>query len=382
MPGRAVPTRILMVAGEASGDLHGSGVVHALRALAPEVVVSGIGGDRMKAEGMELLHHIGDLAFMGFVEVVRNLRTIRRVERKLERALDEHKPDVVVLIDYPGFNLRFARAVKARGIPVLYYISPQVWAWHRGRVKTMHPFVDRMDVVFPFEVEIYREAGINVAFVGHPLVEHIRVRSTREDFFRRHGLSSDVPLLALLPGSRRQEIDRIFPVMLAAADALCRRGDLQCAVGVAPNLGRGPLENCIPKGAQAKLVENETYELMAYADAAIVTSGTATLETGWFGTPMAVVYRTSLLTYLIGRLLVRVPYIGLVNIVAGRKVVPEFVQGAMTAEALQNEVGRMLADRTYAQSIRQDLSVIRKNLGGPGASERVARDILDLARAA
>ena len=377
-----MPPRILMVAGEASGDLHGSGVVHALRALAPGVVVTGIGGDWMKAEGMELLHHIGDLAFMGFAEVVRNLRTIRLVERKLTRALEENKPDVVVLIDYPGFNLRFARVASSRGIPVLYYISPQVWAWHKGRVKSMRRFVDRMDVVFPFEVGIYREAGMNVAFVGHPLVERICVRSTREDFFRRHGLSSERPLLALLPGSRRQEIDRIFPVMLAASEALCRSGDLQCAIGVAPNLGRELLEPRIPEGVKAKLVENETYELMAYADAAIVTSGTATLETGWFGTPMAVVYRTSMLTYLIGRMLVRVPYIGLVNIVAGRKVVPEFVQGAMTPEALRNEVGRMLSDQAYAQSIRQGLSVIRKNLGGPGASERVARDVLELVKAA
>lgn len=377
-----MPPRILIVAGEASGDLHGSAVVRSLKAIAPAVEVAGIGGDRMKAEGMELLHHIRDLSFMGFLEVVRNLGTIRRLEKKLALALQVRRPDVVVLIDYPGFNLRFARAAKSRGIPVLYYISPQVWAWHKGRVKTMRGLVDRMEVVFPFEVEIYRKAGIDVEFVGHPLVERISVRCTREDFFRRHGLAPERRLLALLPGSRRQEIERIFPVMLSASAALQRGRDLQTAIGVAPNLGREILAPQMPTGTKATLVENGTYELMAYADAAIVTSGTATLEAGWFGTPMAVVYRTSALTFLIGRLLVDVPYIGLVNIVAGRKIVPEFVQGAMTPQALEREVGRMLDDEEYASSIRRDLSVIRKKLGGPGASERVARDILRLAEAA
>jgi lipid-A-disaccharide synthase len=371
-----------MVAGEASGDLHGSSVVRALKVLSPAVEVAGIGGGRMVREGMEQLHDIADLAFMGFAEVLRNLGTIRDVKRMLIGELERRRPDVVVLIDYPGFNLRFAREAKSRGIPVLYYISPQVWAWHRRRVKKMKGLVDRMKVVFPFEVDIYRNEGIDVEFVGHPLVEHIGAGCTRAEFFRRNGLDPSKKLLGLFPGSRRQEIERILPVISRAAGLLCRGRELQVAIGVAPNLGKefvGCFNDAVPR---AVMVENGTYDLMAYADAAIVTSGTATLETGWFGTPMAVVYRTSPLTYFIGRLLVDVRSIGLVNIVAGKNIVPEFIQGAMTAANIAKAVGRFLDDESLMTVVRAELSVIRAKLGGPGASERVARGILSLAEAA
>jgi lipid-A-disaccharide synthase len=371
-----------MVAGEASGDLHGSSVVRALKAESPGVEIAGVGGERMRGEGMEILHDIADLAFMGFAEVVRNLGTIRNLKRMLIGELEHRHPDVVVLIDYPGFNLRFAHEAKARGIPVLYYISPQVWAWHRGRVKTMRSLVDRMKVVFPFEVEIYRAEGIDVEFVGHPLAEQIRTGSTRQEFFRRNGLDPAKKLLGLFPGSRRQEVERILPVISRAAGMLSGGRNLQAAVGVAPNLGREFVAGYCDGRAGAVMVEHGTYDLMAYADAAIVTSGTATLETGWFGTPMAVVYRTSPLTYAIGRLLVDVRSIGLVNIVAGRNIVPEFIQGAMTPGNLAAAVGTFLDDESAASAVRRELSVIREKLGGPGASARVAHGILSLAEAA
>ena len=357
-------------------------MVRALKVLSPSVEVAGVGGDRMRREGMELVRDIADLGFMGFVEVLRNLGTIRDLKRTLIGELERRRPDVVVLIDYPGFNLRFAREAKSRGIPVLYYISPQVWAWHRGRVKNMRSLVDRMKVVFPFEVDIYRNEGIDVEFVGHPLAEHIGTSCTRAEFFRRNGLDPSKKLLGLFPGSRRQEIERVLPVISRAADRLCTGRELQVAIGVAPNLGKEFVARFTGAGSRAVMVENGTYDLMAYADAAIVTSGTATLEAGWFGTPMAVVYRTSPLTYLIGRLLVDVRWIGLVNIVAGRTVVPEFIQGAMTAGNLSAAVGRFLDDESLAASVRLDLSVIREKLGGPGASARVARGILSLAEAA
>jgi lipid-A-disaccharide synthase len=368
-----------MIAGEASGDLHGSAVVRALKVLSPSVDVAGVGGDRMRREGMELVRDIADLGFMGFVEVLRNLGTIRDLKRMLIGELERRRPDVVVLIDYPGFNLRFAREAKSRGIPVLYYISPQVWAWHRGRVKKMRSLVDRMKVVFPFEVEIYRKEGIDVEFVGHPLAEHIGTSCTRAEFFRRNGLDPSKKLLGLFPGSRRQEIERILPVISRAADLLCTGRELQVAIGVAPNLGKEFVGRFTGAGSRAVMVEDGTYDLMAYADAAIVTSGTATLEAGWFGTPMAVVYRTSPLTYCIGRLLVDIRSIGLVNIVAGKSIVPEFIQGAMTAGKLSEAVGRFLDDESLAASVRRELSVIREKLGGPGASGRVARGILSLA---
>ncbi|MBI5474780.1 MAG: lipid-A-disaccharide synthase [Ignavibacteriae bacterium] len=373
--------RVLLIAGEPSGDLHGSGVVRELKKLSPDLEVFGVGGDKMKSEGMEIIYHISKLSFMGFVEVVKNLPTVRDVSRKLEDLLTKRRPDVVVLIDYPGFNLRFAKKVKQHGIRVLYYISPQVWAWHKSRVKSMRSLVDRMKVVFPFEVEIYKKENINVEFVGHPLAEKIGTQLSREEFFRRFGLTPDRKLLALLPGSRRQEIENIFPTMVAAARRLRRELNTQVAVGVAPNLGASMVK-AFAAGDEMTFIEHGTYDLMAHADAAIVTSGTATLETGWFGTPMSVVYKTSPITYVIGRALVGVPYIGLVNIVAGEKVVPEFVQHHLTAENLVREVTRQLTDNSYAAQMRQRLGAIKIKLGGPGASRKVASEILELGEAA
>lgn len=374
-----MPPRVLMVAGEASGDLHGAGVVRALKRCAPAAEIAGVGGDMMAAEGMRLLHHINSLAFMGFLEVVRNLPAIRALERLLVRELESRRPDAVVLIDYPGFNLRFARKAKERGIPVLYYISPQVWAWNKGRVRRMAGLVDRMKVVFPFEVGIYRKEGIDVEWVGHPLAEHLGEIPSRADFVRRHGLDPARKIVGLFPGSRVQEIERILPVMVRASEAVRRTRNVQIALGVAPNLGAALIRRQLPAGADIRLLEGATHGLMAHADAAIVTSGTATLETGWFGTPMVVVYRTSPVTYLIGRMLVDVPAIGLVNIVAGKKIVPEYVQHAMTVENLADAIGRILDDPAYADAMRRDLAAIRELLGSPGASEKVARAVLALA---
>ena len=209
--------RVMIVAGEASGDLHGAGVVRALKRADPGCTIFGVGGDKMQAEGMELVYHIRELAFMGFLEVLQHLPLIRSVEKTLGVLLKARRPDVVLLVDYPGFNLRFARAVKAAGIKVVYYISPQVWAWNRGRVKKMKGLVDRMLVVFPFEVEIYRQEGIPVEFVGHPLLEELTEGQERREFFKRYGLDEQKPVLGLFPGSRKQEIERLFPVMLGAA---------------------------------------------------------------------------------------------------------------------------------------------------------------------
>ena len=371
--------RVLFVAGEASGDLHGAGVVRALRELAPDVAAAGVGGDLMAREGMRLVHHNRDLSFMGFLEVAKNLGTIRRLERELDREIAARRPDVVVLIDYPGFNLRFARRVKRRGIPILYYVSPQVWAWNRGRVKTMARLIDRMKVVFPFEVELYRSEGMNVEFVGHPLAEHLSDVAPRAEFLAAHGLDPGKKLIGLFPGSRPLEIERILPVMVDAARNLVRTHGVQAALGVAANLGADAIRPYLPPGAQVAVLEHATHGLMAHADVALVASGTATLETGWFGTPMIVVYRTSPVSYAIGRTLVHLPYIGLVNIVAGKKVVPEFVQGEMTAGRLAEEAGALLVDGPRAARMREELAAIRERLGGPGASLRVARGILELA---
>jgi lipid-A-disaccharide synthase len=374
--------RVLIIAGEASGDLHGAGVVRELKKRIPDLDIFGIGGDRMRREGMETVIHISSMSFMGFAEVVRNLPFIRKVERMLESLLSTRPPDVVVLIDYPGFNLRFARRVKRKGIAILYYISPQVWAWHRSRVKKMKGIIDRMLVVFPFEVPFYEKEGIPVQFVGHPLVESIGLTLSRPKFCTRHNLRESKKILALLPGSRLQEIERILPTMIKAARELQHKDDVQPVVGVSSNLGSEVMRRYIPEDCGFPLVENGTYDLMASADAAIVTSGTATLETGWFGTPMAVVYKTSPLTFLIGRMLVDVPHIGLVNIVAGKGIVPEFIQGDMTSENLVAAIRKILADVEYGAVMRKELAIIKQKLEGPGASSRVAEQVIALGEAA
>jgi lipid-A-disaccharide synthase len=356
--------------------MHGAGVVRALRQLDPTVEIVGIGGDMMAAEGMRLLTHCRDLAFMGFVEVVRNLGTVRRVERILRDALDQQRPDAVMLIDYPGLNLRLAAQAKKRNIPVLYYIGPQVWAWHKSRIHTIARLVKHMKVVFPFEVPLYEGAGVDVEFVGHPLVERLATSMTREDFFSRHALRPGIPVIALLPGSRHQEIERMVPVLGQTAALLAASGNFQCVLGVAPNLGRDAVARLWPADVPGTFVEHGAYDLMAYADAAIVTSGTATLETGWFGTPMAVVYATSPVTYAIGRMLVDVEHIGLVNIVAGRTVVPEFIQGEMTPRNLAAAMRDLVETPGRAAAVRTELAVIKQRLGGSGASEKVARSLI------
>jgi len=377
-----MPGRILFIAGEASGDLHGAGVVRALKRHRPDLDLFGVGGDQMRGEGMDVLFHIDRLAFMGFVEVLKNLHTVRELRNRLASTLKSRIPDVAVLIDYPGFNLRFAKTLSGLGVPVIYYISPQVWAWHKSRVKQMRGIVTSMKVVFPFEVEIYRRAGIDVEFVGHPIVERISCDTTREQFFADHGLNPAKKVVALLPGSRVQEIEKIFPVMIDAARRLVQKFGVQAAVGVAPNLGLEVLGKYPLKDHGIVPVEHATYDLMHHADVAIVTSGTATLETGWFGTPMVIVYKTSPLTYQIGRMLIDVPNIGLANIVAGKQVAPELIQGDLTPSRLFDEVSSLVADEVKAQKMRQDLGIIRERLGGPGASEKVAQSVLSFVRAA
>ncbi len=374
--------RVMMIAGEASGDLHGSGVVRELKKRVPSIDVFGMGGDKMEAEGMELIYHMSSLCLMGFVEVLKNIPMIWSVEQELEGLLDQRKPEVVVLIDYPGFNLRFARKAKEHGVKVLYYISPQVWAWNKGRVKKMKRVVDKMDVVFPFEVDIYTQENIDVEFVGHPLAETLHSSRSRESFFQKHKFNVSNKLLGLFPGSRPQEIKDILPTLVAAASRLQRIHSVQVGIGVAPNLSLD-LYNRFTRGdSSITLIENGTYDLMEHSDAIIVASGTATLESGWFGTPMVVVYRTSPVTFFIGRLLVNVPHIGLVNIVARKPVVPEFVQHQMNPENLVNSVSRILQDKAYAQAMRAELSIVKKKLGAPGASGRVADGIIALGQAA
>ena len=362
---------ILMVAGEASGDLHASKVVAEVVSRSGGARVYGVGGDRMKAAGMELVYHADDFAVAGFVEVLRHVPRLRLAMDRLTELAVSRGTRLAVLVDYPGFNLMLARRLRRRGIRVLYYISPQVWAWGEGRVAAIRERVDRMAVILPFEVEFYRERGVAVEFVGHPLLEEPGIAAApgiRERVPER-------PVLGLLPGSRREEVRRHLGPMLEAARLLSRR-----VPGLEVRLGRAAgVDTSAAEAAGVEIVPPErVYGMMREATGLIVTSGTATLEAACLGAPMAVVYRTSALSYLIARLLVRVPDIGLVNVVAGRRVVPELIQNDVTPRSLARAVEPYFTDDETLAATSRALIGVRERLGTPGASARVADMVLEM----
>jgi len=370
--------RVMIIAGEASGDLHGAGVVRELKRIDPAIDIYGVGGDKMKREGMSLVYDIRELGFMGFFEVLKHIPFVKTMERTLEQIVKFKRPDVLVLIDYPGFNLRFAAIAKRYDVKIVYYISPQVWAWNRSRVKKMRGLVDKMLVIFPFEVDFYKHAGIDAEFVGHPLMEVLESRMDRANFLKRYGLDSEREFIALFPGSRLQEIENIFPAMLIAAKGVAAELDMEIAVGVAPTLDEKYFRTFF-KVEGVHLIKGATYELMQHAHFAFVTSGTATLETACFATPMFVVYRTSWLTYLVGRAMIRVKNIGLVNIVAEKKIVPEFIQHKASAGNLMRSALAFLSDPEKVAKMKSELSQIKGMLGEHGASRTVAERIVQMA---
>ena len=369
----------MIIAGEASGDLHGAGVVRELKRRSKSVEVYGVGGENMKREGMDLIYHINELGFMGFVEVLNHLPFIKTMEYTLGQIVKFKRPDVLLLIDYPGFNLRFARIAKQYGVRIVYYISPQVWAWHRSRVKKIRALVDKMLVIFPFEVDFYRAAGVDAEFVGHPLLEVLESGLDRKNFCRRFGLDEKKKILALVPGSRKQEVDAIFPAMLSAARSIAADGGTEIVVALAPTIGEQYFRTMYPNLGNVRLLQGLTYDVMANADFAFVTSGTATLETACFGTPMFVLYKTSWPTYLIGKLLVQVKNIGLVNIVAGKTIAPEFIQNRVKAKLLAREAQKILRDERRLNEMRSELRRVRTLLGSTGAAKKVAGAILQAA---
>ncbi len=368
--------QILIIAGETSGDTHGAGIVTGLLECDPELRITGIGGSEMESRGMELLYHVRDVSFMGFAEIIRHLPFLKRMRDDLLDWMDANDPDAVILIDYPGFNLRFAKKIQSRDVPVYYYISPQVWAWGKRRLKTMGDYLRRMYVIFPFEEELYREHGIPSEFVGHPLVEEIEHISSRDAFLSDAGLDPSRRVLGMFPGSRRQELQRHMDVMLDAWERLRAEADrdLQACVAVAPDL-EADLPEMVRSHPEVRLVQGRTHGVMQHCDVAVASSGTATLELAYFRTPMVIIYRMNFLTYWIGRLLVDMPYIGLANIVAGEQVVPELIQGDVTPGRIAGEVSRYLRDTEYYQGVRESLGSIRAQLGEPGASRRVAESI-------
>jgi len=373
-----MPPKVMLIAGEASGDLHGGKLVAALLQQRPDLELFGVGGDRMAAAGMELYYHVNDLAYIGFIEVARHYLFFRRVFKQLEEVVRTRRPDLVVLIDYPGFNLKFARAAKALGAGTFYYIAPQVWAWGQGRAAKMARFIDQMAVLFDFEVDFFSRYQIKTTFVGHPLLEGMEVPFTRAEFLARHGLSTEHPLLALLPGSRNQEVLHLLPPMLETARRLREaHPGLQVAVSHSATIADALLAPVLASAPWATVVRDDYYPLLRFATAGIVASGTATLEAACSHLPFALVYRVSPLSFAIGKRVVRIPRIGLVNIVAGAEVVPEFLQDDVRPEKLMPVMEELLFDAQARQRMHDKLTGVKSRLGQAGASAHTARLILE-----
>ena len=370
----------MIVAGEASGDLHGGNLIREMRRIDPDLSFYGLGGGRMKAEGVNLFADAADMAVVGLTEVVFKLGTILRVMHRLKTSLRKERPDLVILIDYPDFNLPLARAARRLGLRVLYYISPQVWAWRKGRIDTIRKSVDRMAVILPFEEQFYREAGVNVTFVGHPLLDEVRKKYAQTEAMKRFGLRDEAITVGILPGSRRSEVERLLPEMLKACRILTEKlSPLQFVLPLAGTLDPEFVRDILRQfPLQVNVVRDEIYDVIAVSDVAIVASGTATLETALLETPMVVVYKVSASSYAIGRRFVRVDHIGLVNIIAGRTIVPELIQEEANPERIASEVRELIVRRGKAREMKAALAEIRGKLGTPGASQRTARIAYDM----
>jgi lipid-A-disaccharide synthase len=375
--------KILISCGEPSGDLYAGALATELRHLDPTSEVFGLGGERFQAGGGRLLADYYGLSVTGLIEAVRVLPQSLAVYRRLVAVARSERPDVFVAIDFPDFNFRVARRVKRLGIPVVYYIPPQLWAWRQGRIRQIQKFATRVLVIFPFEKELYRRSAIPVRFVGHPLVDLARATVGRDVFRREFGLEPTAPLVALLPGSRANEVSRILPVLgQAAARVSAVVPDAQFVIARAPHLDDRLFANVSAVGSRPSvMVTARTDDVLAAADAVVTASGTATVQTAIHGTPMVVVYRLSPLTYALGRRFVRVSTYAMVNLIAGREVVPELIQADCTPERVASEIIRYLTDSSHAGSVRTSLADIRRRLGPGGASRRAAHAILELVRA-
>jgi lipid-A-disaccharide synthase len=371
---------IMIVAGEASGDMHGANLVREMLKIDPALNFYGIGGNKLRKEGVTLLANASDMAVVGLTEVASKLINILKIMGMMKRSLDERRPDLVILIDYPDFNIPLAKAAKKRGIKVFYYISPQVWAWRKGRIGQIKKTVNKMAVILPFEVDTYGQEGFTVNYVGHPLLDMVKLNYSKEESRKKLGLAENKITIGILPGSRLSEVGNLMPELLRAAEILMQRiPDIQFVLPLADTLEETTITEFISRfNVKVKIISGHAYDVISCADLALVASGTATLETALLGVPMVIVYKISLLSYVIGRLFVHVKKIGLVNIIAGKTIVPELIQGDACGKRIAEEALSILKNGERKQEMIKELEAIRAKLGEPGAAIRAAQIACDM----
>ncbi len=363
-----------IISGEASGDLHGANLIKELVKLDPAADIHCWGGDMMEAAGAKVVKHYKELAFMGFKEVIANIGTILNNIKFCKKDIIQFNPDVVVFIDYPGFNLRLAKFAKKKGFKTLYYIAPQVWAWKEGRVDIIKKYIDKLLVILPFEVDFFAKDHCPATFVGHPLLDAVSTFETNHNFYIQNKLSSEIPIIALLPGSRKQEILKMLPVMCETTKNFT---DYQFVIAAAPGQTLEFYENILYDYPNIKIVSGQTYQLLKHAHAAAVTSGTATLETALFNVPQVVCYKGSWFSYQIGRRLVKVKYISLVNLILDKPCVSELIQDGFTTETLTTELQDILSESR--EDMLEDYKELQGMLGNGGASQKAASAVFELA---
>jgi lipid-A-disaccharide synthase len=371
---------IMIVAGEASGDLHGASLVQEMLKTDPALNFYGIGGSKLEKMGVKLFANTSTMAVMGLTEVVSKLGSILKIMGMMKKSLDEYRPDLVILIDYPDFNLRLAKAAKKKGIKVFYYISPQVWAWRKNRINQIKKFVDKMAVILPFEVDTYATKGFTVNYVGHPLLDLVKPHYSKQDSRKKIRIAENKTTIALLPGSRLSEVTKLLPEMLRAAEILAQKiPDVQFVLPLADTLEEKNISD-ISKSSPVKIkvIAGLTYDVISSADLAIVASGTATLETALLGVPMIIIYKVSPLSYLVGRLIINVKNIGLVNIIANKTIVPELIQKDANGEQIATAALAILTNEGRKLEIIRELAAIRAKLGSPGAARRAAQLAMDM----
>lgn len=374
------PRRIMIVAGEASGDIYGADLAREAFLLDPDLHFFGIGGARMREAGVETLVDSAEMAVVGLVEVFKHFNVIASAFLKLKRILLHDRPDLLILIDYPGFNLRLARVAKKAGVRILYYISPQIWAWRQGRVRKIAALIDHMAVILPFEAPFYERAGVPVTFVGHPMIDMVNVTLDRDSAAERLGLDRSRKIVGLFPGSRRSELERLLPVIVESAVLLKQRiPEIQFVLPLASTLLPEDITHQFrAANLDVIITDQRIHDLIRACDAIISVSGTVTLEIALVGTPMVIIYKLAPLTYQLAKRLIKVDNIGLCNIIAGETVVRELIQDEAGPENIATEIGRILVDAPYSATIRNRLATVRAKLGYGGASKNVAQLMLEL----